>query len=696
MSFVYSKLYLIIFCHCCKQPFKILSESYDVKCILGLTATATNRTIDEIREYFHINNSSNIIKDCDLPNNLIISASKDINKEKSLIDLLVSDEFRPFLSSVIIYCSRRELTEKIAQLLRSTFYANKRLLSRLSCGDENYDYDCVSIAEAYHAGLSAQYRKRIQNQFVKGKTKIIVATNAFGMGINLSSIRAIIHFNMPKSIENYVQEIGRAGRDGQLSRCHLFLESLPSDINEIKKYIYANGYDQMTIKKLIFKIFECCCCQNSSSANIENENDMYNHYVALPIADTIDSLDLREESILTLLCYLQKAGYIKLYANCYKNCMIKSYKGAEYLKQLAKTNAFASLLFKASEANQQANDKSITSAELKIDMLKLCELTKSGDMNVVKQKLWGLQWQESGNSQRTKSGISTEYTNLCFYLKRKCIDTESKLDDIYDYLWKCASTQMQQSCINFKALHKILSQYSSPELALISNESNQSNLNDNKFSKNVCDNSLNLAESKTECNRSNDSGNAESLNTSYNLQVIENSSNSNESKIATASAAKTTKLEKNKQKQHKQKNNLEETAPVVLKKKCDKLIIQSDKIKLKLNEYFRDELDVNNYISGYDFDYEKSLTNASTSASAFHIESANDTKRLITDIKKFIYTYSDEFKLNGMIIARIFHGIATPRFPSEIWGRNRLYWRCHLDFDFEKICKIATEQLLNT
>lgn len=103
------------------------------------------------------------------------------------------------------------------------------------------------IAEAYHAGLSATKRKRIQKYFMDGNNnekknyliifsifnnyycigqlKIVVATIAFGMGINKSDVQGIIHYNMTKSLESYVQEIGRAGRDGNISHCHMFLDS---------------------------------------------------------------------------------------------------------------------------------------------------------------------------------------------------------------------------------------------------------------------------------------------------------------------------------------------------------------------------------------------------------------------------------------------------------------------------------------
>lgn len=78
-------------------------------------------------------------------------------------------------------------------------------------------------AEPYHAGLSAGRRRTIQNAFMSGTLRIVVATVAFGMGINKSDIRAVIHYNMPNSFESYVQEVGRAGRDGLKAHCHVFL-----------------------------------------------------------------------------------------------------------------------------------------------------------------------------------------------------------------------------------------------------------------------------------------------------------------------------------------------------------------------------------------------------------------------------------------------------------------------------------------
>ena len=272
------------------------------------------------------------------------------------------------------------------------------------------------------------------------------------MGIDMSNIRAIIHYNMPKSIENYVQEIGRAGRDGQISRCHLFLETQREDINEIKKYIHMNGYDQLTIKKLVMKIFDTCEC--SDKANMAECANKFRHNVALPISELVDFLDIKEETILTLLCYLEAGGYLQIRSNCFKTCLVRSYKGAVYLADLAKRNEVASFLLKL----KMRGDKENSSSDFTVNVMEVCEELGS-DYETVRQKLKQLEWETNG-TYRNKTGLSTQFETVSFYIKRRCVRDEEEIDEINDLLWKRVTSQMNSAYSNFKSLYRILSENS--------------------------------------------------------------------------------------------------------------------------------------------------------------------------------------------------------------------------------------------
>ena len=127
------------------------------------------------------------------------------------MELLQSHDFNS-LSSVMIYCNRQQTTERIAQYLRTRLQASSAYKSKTS-----------SVADCYHAGLSTAQRKQVQASFMSGQLNIVVATIAFGMGINKQDVRAVIHYDLPNSFEAYVQEIGRAGRDGLDAFCHTFI-----------------------------------------------------------------------------------------------------------------------------------------------------------------------------------------------------------------------------------------------------------------------------------------------------------------------------------------------------------------------------------------------------------------------------------------------------------------------------------------
>lgn len=261
---------------CYLRLCKVLRERLGVQCLLGLTATATLSTALDIARHLDINDEDGIaVRSAAVPPNLNLSVSMDREKDQALVSLLRGDRFG-CLDSIIVYCTRREETVRVAALLRTCLQGvvvkeNPLISSKTQsnpAGQKKKDLARKKIrkpikwqAETYHAGLSGSERRRVQNNFMCGELRIVVATVAFGMGLDKSDVRGIIHYNMPKSFESYVQEIGRAGRDGEPAHCHLFLDPEGGDLHELRRHIYADTVDYYTVKRLVQKVFPPCKCK---------------------------------------------------------------------------------------------------------------------------------------------------------------------------------------------------------------------------------------------------------------------------------------------------------------------------------------------------------------------------------------------------------------------------------------------------
>lgn len=176
--------------------------------LIALTATADRSTQDDIADQLGISNAKKYVSSFDRPN-LYLDVRSGQKRNDQILDFL---EEHPGESG-IIYCLSRKSTESLAAKLQANGYK----------------------AAAYHAGMHAEQRSKVQEDFINDTTPIICATIAFGMGIDKSNVRWVIHYNMPKNLEGYYQEIGRAGRDGLPAHTLLFYSY--ADTLQLRQFI---------------------------------------------------------------------------------------------------------------------------------------------------------------------------------------------------------------------------------------------------------------------------------------------------------------------------------------------------------------------------------------------------------------------------------------------------------------------------
>ncbi|MGB5556185.1 MAG: DNA helicase RecQ, partial [Flavobacteriaceae bacterium] len=222
-----------------------LKERFPEVPVIALTATADKTTQDDIVDQLAIVGAERHLASFNRPN-LYLEVRPAQNRIKQILDFIGQ---RP-AESGIVYCLSRKSTEKVAERLQASGYN----------------------AKAYHAGMSADERSQTQEDFINDRVPIICATIAFGMGIDKSNVRWVIHYNLPKNVEGYYQEIGRGGRDGLPAHTLLFYSY--GDVTQLRRFISESDNAKVEYAKLerMQQFAEALSCRRIALLNYFGEH----------------------------------------------------------------------------------------------------------------------------------------------------------------------------------------------------------------------------------------------------------------------------------------------------------------------------------------------------------------------------------------------------------------------------------------
>lgn len=243
--------------------------------VLALTATATPAVAQDICREFAIKPEAHVHTGFYRPN-LYLRAVACTPRQRfdELIAVITSRPVGP----TIVYVTLQKTAEMVATALAEAGLA----------------------AEAYHAGMNAEVRESVQNRFMAADDRVVVATIAFGMGIDKANIRAVYHFNLPKSLENYAQEIGRAGRDGAPSHCEIFATG--EDITVLENFTYGDTPTPEALRDLLKELLA-----NRSAGDTFDVSTF----------ELSSKHDIRQLVVSTALTYLELDGFIEATAPFY-------------------------------------------------------------------------------------------------------------------------------------------------------------------------------------------------------------------------------------------------------------------------------------------------------------------------------------------------------------------------------------------
>ena len=288
----------------------VYRREFNIPQVLLLTATATPRVMQDMCARFDVDKSNVVVTGFHRPNLVLrVSPTPEADKANILVQRLLESREAP----TIVYVTLQKTAEQVAEILA----------------------DAGIEARAYHAGMTNEQRESIQNDFMSGKVHCVVATIAFGMGIDKQDIRRVIHYDLPKSIENYSQEIGRAGRDGKESLCLVLANK--DRLNVLKNFVYGDMPEKQSIAQLLRII--------ASSEDDELHLSLYS---------LSSQLNIRLLPLKTLLVYLELEKILESRASYYSQYSFQPGKDLEDICQSfqGERQEFVRTIFRHSHAKR--------------------------------------------------------------------------------------------------------------------------------------------------------------------------------------------------------------------------------------------------------------------------------------------------------------------------------------------------------